>query len=553
MTLLSTEVFNELCAILGAAYVNRDDNFLASHDWVGIGGSSATKTLLGNPPGAIVLPSSTEEVAAVVKTCVKHGIKFKAHSTGYGNLAGVGTAGSVCIDLRRMNRLQIDAANQMAILEPYVTAGQLLAEARKVGLFCHVIGAGPVHSPLASATSFCGVGLPGNFTSNNARNLLSLEWVTPMGEIVRIGSAGSGEDWFTGEGPGPGFRGILRGVLGSLGGLGVFTKIGYKLHPWSGPQKMELTGRNPLLGMRLPPNFKFHQVAWDSWEAMSAATFEFNAANIVTVMTRIPPDCVGLMLTKTNREYYDSFKSGQLPPVARSDAGYGWSMLLTAYSDEEIKYKEEVFDAIVHRTGGREVPTTQEEQELLALTLTTSIHVGRSGRRGMGGGTSMGVLDSFALLPKVAKLTEELMEDPLAKGWMINAHPDQNWMWPSEGRHFWTENAPNCDRTDLEATAGNMEYTLASFNKADQRGGDVGISAFLIGDAADLYGPGLGHVNDWMRKTKNAFDPQNLSDSKAYIQPEMTTVAKVWPLAKKFLFRPAFKSVLHNAMKRLVT
>ncbi|MGB2798908.1 MAG: FAD-binding oxidoreductase, partial [Dehalococcoidia bacterium] len=35
-------------------------------------------------PGAVVLPGSTEEVQAIVKTCNRYGVKYKALSTGWG-------------------------------------------------------------------------------------------------------------------------------------------------------------------------------------------------------------------------------------------------------------------------------------------------------------------------------------------------------------------------------------------------------------------------------------------------------------------------------------
>lgn len=243
MQKIPTHVYADLAAIVGEENISDDPAFLASHDWHDLGGTPLV--LQGKLPGAVIMPGSTEEVAAVVKACNRHGLPFKAHSTGFGGASGVATAGSLAVDLRRMNRLEIDAENRMAIIEPYVTAGELLAEAMRHNLMCHIIGAGPIHSPLASAAAFMGVGVPGNHTGNNARNLLSLEWVTPEGEIVRIGSSASEAGWFTGDGPGPGFRGMIRGITGTSGGLGIFTRIGYKLYPWAGPAKLEWTGQHP--------------------------------------------------------------------------------------------------------------------------------------------------------------------------------------------------------------------------------------------------------------------------------------------------------------------
>jgi FAD/FMN-containing dehydrogenase len=176
-------------------------------------------------PVVVALPVSTEEVQALVRICNRQGLKYKAFSTGWGAWCGPTTDNVVQIDLRRMNRiLEIDEKNMYAVVEPYVCGAQLQAEAMKVGLNTHIIGAGPNCSPLASATSGWGVGHDGIYMSYSPRNLLGLEWVQPTGEILRLGAPGSGKGWFCGDGPGPSLRGTMRGYFGALSGMGVFTK-----------------------------------------------------------------------------------------------------------------------------------------------------------------------------------------------------------------------------------------------------------------------------------------------------------------------------------------
>lgn len=549
MTKLSQHIYAELAAIVGERNLSDDDSFLASHDWFGFGSDPSTRSLEGRPPAVVVLPGSTEEVAGIVKACNRHGIKFKAHSTGYGNFAGTGTAGSVSIDLRRMNRLEIDAKNRMAIIEPCVTAGQLMSEALKHHLMCHIIGAGPLHSPLASATSMAGVGVPGNHTGNNARNLLSLEWVTPEGEIVRIGSSGSDDGWFTGEGPGPGFRGMIRGVMGTFGGLGVFTRIGYKLYPWAGPDKLEWTGSHPERGVRLPEHFSFHQLSWQSWEDMTEGTYQLQQARIPTFITRTPPSGIGMMLTPTNREYYEEYSTERLPAVARGTNGASWSVILMAWSAAELAWKQEVLKSALERTRGKELALEQMHRELLSANLLTSLYVARFMRMGSVHTVSMGILDSVGLMPKLMKVSDELLGDKLSPGGtLLQAETEQNWMWLSEGRHLWAENNPVGTRFDPRSSASAVEFILQSFYKGEKD--PVGITYFLYGPTADLFGPALQGVNAHMRKVKNLFDPKNLSDSKNFITPEPSPAAKVWPLMKRIVFRRWFAPVLRRALAK---
>ena len=549
MTSLPQSIYDELAAVVGARNISGDDCVTASHDWFGLGAEPTPRTLLGNPPSVVVMPASTEEVAGVVKVCNRHEVKFKAHSTGYGNYAGVGTAGSVSIDLRRMNRLQIDAKNRMAVIEPYATAGQLLAAAMEHHLMCHIIGAGPIHSPLASATAFAGMGVPGNHTSNNSRNLLSLEWVTPEGEIVRIGSIGSEAGWFTGEGPGPGFRGMIRGNMGTAGGLGVFTRIGFKLYPWAGPAKLTWTGRHPQRGVRLPGNFACHQLSWSSWEDAAEATYELQHAKVAMVLTRTPPAALGNFFAATSREYYDAKVQGRLSPAAEAHNGIGWTLMMMAWSPQELAWKEAVLDDVLARTRGRKLALPQQEMEILAANCVTSLYVARFNRMGSAAGVSMGVLDSTALLPKVVRVGEQLMRDEVKPGGgLIEAGSEQNWMWMAEGRHFWTENNPSANRFIPKSLVAAVEFMLRSFIEGEKR--PLGITFFLGGPAGDMFGPGLGRANTWMRRVKNMFDPKNLSDSKGFLGPQPGPEAKVWPIAKRVLFHPRLAPLLRSALRK---
>lgn len=551
MSKLTTEVYKELEAVVGPDNISDEDFVVNCHDWYGLGADPSSKTLLGNPPGAVVLPATTEEVAGLVKVCNRHNIKFKAHSTGYGNYSGVGTKGSVSIDLCRMKGLEVDPESRMAIIEPYATAGELFAEANKHQLMCHIIGAGPIHSPLASATSFAGVGVAGNHTGNNSRNLLSVEWVTPEGEIVRIGSSGSDAGWFTGEGPGPGFRGMIRGVYGAAGGIGVFTKIGIKLYPWAGPEKLQWRGAHPQQGIPTPKNFATYQLAWNNWEDSTAATQQMVASKAVTIVTRTPPAAVGHFMTRTNREYYDLQRTGELPSIATAETQVGWTVTIMAWSTAEFDWKEAVLEKILQETQGRKVDITEQECEILNANSFVSHYVARFNRVGDGAGVSLGVMDSIGLIPQVVRRSEEdIGELTKAGGAMMEVDTEQNWMWLSEGRHFWTENNPASSRFTIKSLVAMVQFILGSFISNEKK--PLGFAFFVHGPAADLFGPKLGGPQKWMRKVKNTWDPKNLSDSKNFIQPKPGPEAKAWPIVKKIFFHPLGKPLFGKILSKQI-
>ena len=213
---LERDAYKALEAVVGPKYISDDPGILATYQY---GYTSSEGRWLPPLALAVVLPENTAQVRGIVKVCNRYGLKFKAHCTGMIFFAFKCVAETVIIDLRRMNKIiDIDERNMFAVVEPYVVAGQMQAEAMKRGLDCHVIGAGPIHSPLASCTSFQGIGGKGLSTSWNERNLFGVEWVLPSGELVRLGSPAAGTGWFSGDGPGPSLRGIIGGLTGGSEG-----------------------------------------------------------------------------------------------------------------------------------------------------------------------------------------------------------------------------------------------------------------------------------------------------------------------------------------------
>ncbi|MBT6104121.1 MAG: FAD-binding oxidoreductase, partial [Verrucomicrobia bacterium] len=76
-------------------------------------------TLQRNPPTAVVLPRSTQEVAAVVRLCAELDVPIIPRGAGT-SLSGAVLAvdGGVMIALTRMNRvLKIDPRNRRALVE----------------------------------------------------------------------------------------------------------------------------------------------------------------------------------------------------------------------------------------------------------------------------------------------------------------------------------------------------------------------------------------------------------------------------------------------------
>jgi glycolate oxidase len=163
------------------------------------------------PPMAVVLPETTEQVAAVLAFCHAEGVRVVPRGAGTSLSGGaLPMEDSVVVGMMRMNRiLDIDYADRCAVVQAGVT---------NIGITQAVQARGFFYAPDPSSQLACMIG--GNVNMNSggahclrygvtANNLLGLRIVTMSGEIVDIGGAhldAAGYDWL----------GLLTGSEGML-------------------------------------------------------------------------------------------------------------------------------------------------------------------------------------------------------------------------------------------------------------------------------------------------------------------------------------------------
>jgi glycolate oxidase len=168
-------------------------------------------------PRAVVLPSSTAEVQAVLRICHAHRIAFVARGAGTGLSGGaLPVEGGIVVSLTRMNRiLEVDIANQRVVVEPGVI---------NLAVTAQVAGHGYYYAPDPSSQSVCSIG--GNVAENSGgahclkygfttTHVLGLQVVLPDGELVELGG-------HTLDAPGYDLMGVF---VGSEGTLGIATRV----------------------------------------------------------------------------------------------------------------------------------------------------------------------------------------------------------------------------------------------------------------------------------------------------------------------------------------
>ncbi|TFF89117.1 MAG: FAD-binding oxidoreductase, partial [Promethearchaeota archaeon] len=290
-------------------------------------------------PKAVLLPSTTEEVQQIVKLCNKYKIMIKAQSTGLGPWNQPSSSNSIILDLRRMNHIvKIDAKNLYCVVEPYVSGAQLQVEIMKHGLNCHMPGAGPMASPLASATSMNGPGFTSPHTGHSSRNMLAVEWVLPDGEILRLGSLGqkNNPDWFHGDGPGPSLRGIMRGWAGAKSGLGVFTKVAVKLFPYPCSTDFKVSGCSPNYDFEIPDFIRVYIIDCKNFKKLEEAMLRIEEEEVSFMCSYLSAFAVMAIFSNSIETLMDKIALGNLKaPLV---------VIIAARTEREFDYKQKAMD-----------------------------------------------------------------------------------------------------------------------------------------------------------------------------------------------------------------
>lgn len=176
-----------------------------------------------HPPGAVVLPRTTDELAAVVRTLHEAELPFVPRGAGTGLSGGaLALDGAVIVGTARMNRiLELDPGNRRARVQPGVVNSHLTRAARPHGLY---------YAPDPSSQSACTLG--GNVAENSGgphclkygvttRYVTGLTVILPDGERVELGGMASD----------PGEPDLVGAFVGSEGCFGVAAEIEVALLP----------------------------------------------------------------------------------------------------------------------------------------------------------------------------------------------------------------------------------------------------------------------------------------------------------------------------------
>ncbi len=168
-------------------------------------------------PMVVVLPSTVEQVSAVLRYCRDHEVKVVPRGAGTGLSGGaLPLTDGVLLGMAKFNKVvEIDYANRCAVVQPGVT---------NLGITNAVAASGFYYAPDPSSQIACTIG--GNVAENSGgvhclkygmttNNVLGVQMVLMDGEVIRLG--GKHLDAASYD--------LLGVVIGSEGLLGVVTEV----------------------------------------------------------------------------------------------------------------------------------------------------------------------------------------------------------------------------------------------------------------------------------------------------------------------------------------
>jgi FAD/FMN-containing dehydrogenase len=164
-----------------------------------------------------VSPGTRDEVIAVLRWAAAEGVAITPVVAGY-NVAGIAIPqGGIVLDLRRLDRLEVDADTMTVIVEPGVTFEQLKAhlDEHHPDLVYTYPFAPPFTSVLMNALldGLNNLSLPGGAMG---RWITGVEAVLADGSVVRTGTGGVVDGWFA-RAPLPDLTGLFVSTQGTTG------------------------------------------------------------------------------------------------------------------------------------------------------------------------------------------------------------------------------------------------------------------------------------------------------------------------------------------------
>ncbi|NOQ85710.1 MAG: FAD-binding protein [Deltaproteobacteria bacterium] len=522
---LPPEVYLSLEDIVGKEYITQERAILETYSKFSIDITGYLKKHAKDPsniPACVVLPSTTEEVQAIVRLANKHKIPFVPFTNGQLGIANYPTkpVPTIFIHFSRMNKiLEINTKTMAAKIQPYVDYGQLQADAMKVGLWN---GGTPLSTSLckiSSQTALAGLYQTSMKYGTLGKNIISLKMVLPDGEILKTGSSSvDSVDDFWEYAPGPDIYGLFRGCAGTLG---IITELTTKLHPWAGEKELPEppAGRPSIRTYRedkydhAPPP-KLHRLYWVEYNDIDSE---------IKALREVAHSGIGIGLNAAGiyNTYYCSTTQEQTIKRTKENffPPYNFYVICTGItSHKQLDYADKVINKIIKETGGT-LLSKDHKPEVLKVLATWNLDCIRHvcGYRM----SRYSYLDTWFLsgVPAVGKDAQEIWSEAIntigetyiTDRGGVDTTP---FLYASDpcGRNFFTEADVYPNPIDPKSLQQAQQLMMFSIGKTIGKKIGPGITAFGASfEPLTSFFPEMGpNVHLFMRKLRKVFDPNGV-------------------------------------------
>ncbi|GAB2625412.1 FAD-binding oxidoreductase [Novilysobacter erysipheiresistens] len=179
---LPASLYDEMAALLGSGWlVDPAERLTYAYD------NSRRQSL----PDAVALPTTREQVGALVRACRAHRVPVVARGRGTNTTgAAVPVAAGVVVSFERMDRIiELRPGDRCAVVEPGVLNGDLQAALAPHGLFWPPDPTSAAYSTVGGNLA-CNAGGPRAVKYGASRdNVLALTAVTGAGELIECGTS----------------------------------------------------------------------------------------------------------------------------------------------------------------------------------------------------------------------------------------------------------------------------------------------------------------------------------------------------------------------------
>lgn len=216
MTTLTPTIIRQITDIVGKDFCTAREIDLHCYSYDGKG--------ITYLPEAVAFPKTTDQVSEIMKLASSYHFPVVPRGAGTGKTGGsVPVQGGLVMALTRMNTIvEIDAANQIAVVEPGVINFDLQKAAAKEGLFFAPDPASLKYATIGGNAAECAGGPSAVKYGVTKDSIIGLEAVLPSGDVVTAGVRT--EKGVTGYD-------LTKLFIGSEGTLGIITKLICRLLP----------------------------------------------------------------------------------------------------------------------------------------------------------------------------------------------------------------------------------------------------------------------------------------------------------------------------------